>query len=342
MNEHVPRFSSEYQRVVYTDKDDSLSTQVYVRYQRVYKGIPVLGAGIYVVVDGTGEVIGYGSSGYEFENKLVEDLSPRINADRAKQIMVDAYRLKLIYSFDKNRRSSDAEKRPLALYYVAEAKEPYAGTGRYVDAVQGIRIKDELSETVRGGPLPAAYQKHPSSKAMQLLYDHGVIEFDDNGKIYPDKAISRLVFWKMINVSSTRYTPSSSAAAFSDTPVGREANNILMFAVQRGWLLANPKGKFNPNTLLTREQMAVWLTSVIGYGKLSFQFSEDPVVTRLKDAGTIKDKGAAALMLKLGLMTAGGGNFNPKAPVTLAEAAETFKRLAEKQNELDHPLYSYE
>lgn len=340
MNAHVPQFSSEYKRVVSNESDDATNIQITVRYQRVYKGIPVLNAYTYVTVDGYGEVVLYEPMGYWFENKQAEGLSSKISADRAKKMILDAYRIKLVYSNDVTRLNSDSLQRPQALYYVMEDKQPALGLDPYVDAVKGERVRAESFMIIRGGPLPSAYQKHPSAKALQFLFDYGVIETDASGKIYPDKAISRYTFWKMIRAGVYRYAASYSVAAFSDTPVGSDTNNILMFAVEQGWLTSDAKSKFNPNGALTREQMAVWLTSIIGYDKVSEQFVKEPMVTRLKDAGKINNKGAAALMLKLGIMTASGGNFKPQAPVTLAETAETFKRLAEKQSDLDHPFSS--
>ncbi|KHF33357.1 hypothetical protein CM49_04464 [Paenibacillus sp. P1XP2] len=58
----------------------------------------------------------------------------------------------------------------------------------------------------------------------------------------------------------------------------------------------------------------------------------------LSDASAIKDKGAVALMLKLGLMEAPGGKFDPAKPVTRAEAATILVRLAHLQGNVDTPL----
>nr|WP_246427847.1 S-layer homology domain-containing protein [Paenibacillus phyllosphaerae] len=61
----------------------------------------------------------------------------------------------------------------------------------------------------------------------------------------------------------------------------------------------------------------------------------DVTVSGLKDASAIADKGAAAIVLRLGLLSPIDGKFMPEAPVTKAQAATVMMRLVRLQGKLD-------
>ncbi len=346
MNEYVPDFTEDYKRKIGTTPYEEPMKDDEQVYQRVHRGIVVWDAEARVTVDDSGKVIAFDEE--RVDEKELDALKSTISADEAKNKMLEAYRMKLVYGRNiyVTDQGADDHLYPMELAYIPEDQQPYSELSGVVDAVTGTRVPaDPDYSRARGGPLPSTYKKHPSAKALQLMLDHGVIRLDKDGQMYPDTTVSRIGFWEMlvygILLGRTMYLEDEEN--FADT-AGLDANyrGYLQFAIERHWLKANPSGKFNPNGALTREQLAVWLTAVIGYDKAAMQLAKDPIVTKLKDAGKIGNLGAVALMLKLGLMQPTGGQFKPKDAVTLAEAAETFKRLAEKQNELDSPFYTTE
>ncbi|CAM4330371.1 S-layer-like y domain-containing protein [Paenibacillus endophyticus] len=99
----------------------------------------------------------------------------------------------------------------------------------------------------------------------------------------------------------------------------------------------NEESDFFEQTL-TRDQLALMLVQMLDYDKLSVFMNKDKDITSLKDASSIQNKGAAALAIKLGLLTSSGGKFHPNAPVTKAQASVLLIRLANLQDKLDTPL----
>lgn len=348
MNAYVPDFADHYKRKSGDTPSDTPMMEAEQIYQKVHRGIVVWDVNAQVTIDGNGKVIEFTLNDEQVDDKALDALIPTLNADKAKKMLLNAYRMELVYVNDTvvSERGFDFHQTPMKLYYIPEDQQPYSELSGVIDAVKGVREPaDPDFNRVRGGPLPSVYKTHPSAKALQLMLDHGVIRLDKSGAMNPNQAVSRVGFWEMLSygVLFGRTIFVEDEAKFADTAaLDAKSRGFLQYAVDRQWLKANPSGKFNPNGKLTREQMAVWLTTVIGYDKVSLQLAKNPIVTNLKDAGKIGNRGSVALMLKLGLMQASGGQFKPRDPVKLAEAAETFKRLAEKQAELDYPIYSTE
>ncbi|MNC33002.1 hypothetical protein D3C75_813830 [compost metagenome] len=65
-----------------------------------------------------------------------------------------------------------------------------------------------------------------------------------------------------------------------------------------------------PDNKLSREQLAVLLASFLQYSKISVFLENDTAVSSFSDSASIKNKGAVALAVKLGLMQGDNGKFN--------------------------------
>lgn len=341
MADHVPGFADGYGRVKEHRDRYAPPGSVVLDYQRMFRGIPVLGSGASVTVDGNGKISDFRADELPIEESGLAALVPSQSADEAMRVLTNAYRMKLVYVPDMMTIDDRRFRPSLRLYYITEDLRPYAGLLQEVDAVTGLQEEGDPHDVrIRGGLLPAEYRSHPLADALQLMLDHGVIRLDQDGKTYPDKAVSRIEFWEMMEYGAVfgKNVYVEDEPSYSDIPLGTQLNAKLRLAIEAGWLKANASVPFNPEGALTREQLAVWLTSVIGQRQAAAKLTKDASVAKLKDAGQTTHRGEVALMMKLGFMTAAGGKFRPRDAVTLAELAETFRRLAIKQAELGYPI----
>ncbi|MNC59671.1 hypothetical protein D3C75_1094970 [compost metagenome] len=93
-----------------------------------------------------------------------------------------------------------------------------------------------------------------------------------------------------------------------------------------------------PEKKLTREELAVTLASFLKYTKLSAFLQDDAVLNAFSDSAAIQNKGAAALSVRLGLLQAENGKFNPQQSVTKAQAAVIIMKLVELQGKVDQAI----
>lgn len=100
---------------------------------------------------------------------------------------------------------------------------------------------------------------------------------------------------------------------FADVQEDSEFKGGVDFFVENSWLKANPGNKLNPGRTLTRGELSILLANMLKYGKLAEHMTDDVRIASLKDSDKIKNKGAAAIVSNLGLLTPSGGRFNPDA-----------------------------
>ncbi|MCL6456563.1 MAG: S-layer homology domain-containing protein, partial [Gorillibacterium sp.] len=95
---------------------------------------------------------------------------------------------------------------------------------------------------------------------------------------------------------------------------------------------------YEPSQQLTREQLAVLLTAIVKYNKVSVYLNEDAAVSKFSDAAAIKNRGAVAVAVMLGLMQGENGKFNPTQTVSKAQAATVIMKLVELQGKIDQKI----
>ncbi|MFC5470737.1 S-layer homology domain-containing protein [Cohnella suwonensis] len=347
---NVPDFAARYKRVATDEPDDREVPAVSFSYLMYFEGIPVEDQFITIMLDGNGKLLYLRCPATAPFSDELEGLKPSITAFQAKKTILDSFKVvPVYYSYGAIPYVDDQRnyRRPtLALTYTPNPVNKYREMTNAVNAVSGAAIgADALLTLKTGGPLPADARQHRSAAALQTLLDHGVIRPASENVLQPDKPISRLDFLRLIRrgiaPNMTALWGGYDGPIYGDIGEANEGTRAeIAYFAQRGWLTPDPKIRFNPDASLTREQMAILLSRIIGYGKLSKQLANDPAVAKLKDKSRIADRGAVAICLKIGLLTANQGVFAPSGEVTLAQAAEVMMRVARVQALLDHPLAS--
>ncbi|MFB9280258.1 PepSY domain-containing protein [Cohnella cellulosilytica] len=347
LTEHIPDFSSRYKLAV---PFEAAASGLTLEYRMFHRGIPVAGQDLFITLNGSGKMTRLILPQRPPEAKALDALKPTLDAEQAKKRIVRQTKLLPYYVPDEKEPSTSGTTGPgerrLELLYLAAPANPYElYVSDTVDAVSGIVAPSYAGKAFTvGGPLPADALAHPSKKALQTLFDHSVLLADSKGQLLPDAGLSRGEFLRMVHkgmtFSNIPYT-GGGERFFSDVDAKHPYYFDVDYFIGRKWLTPDRKTALKPDDPLTREQMAVWLTRVMGNEKMALALAEDPTVTRLRDAGKIKDKGAAAVALKFGLLKPTAGAFKPAERATRAEAAEALLKLAEMQEKLDKPLWSW-
>lgn len=136
------------------------------------------------------------------------------------------------------------------------------------------------------------------------------------------------------------YYGDNNEAVFEDVKKESPYYEAVSLALQRKWLDAADK-KLEPDSLLSREELAVSLTHMLGYDKLAAYLGKDDKLLSFVDKVAIKEKGAVAIVERLGLMNGTGSAFRPQGKVTRAQAAAVIMRLVYLQGKTDQTIGDY-
>ncbi|MEG6616741.1 YcdB/YcdC domain-containing protein [Peptococcaceae bacterium 1198_IL3148] len=283
-------------------------------YSTLLNGVPIEGSSIIVAVNRySGEIVSYNYRPvYVKAPKLEAVISPAEAAEALKK----ANPFKLSYVNMANDRFNPTNQ--LALVYQLD-------NIRGVDAHTG----QLLTGAGTGQSVSAQLENHWAKASLELLAVSGLLPETD---FTPDGEVTRRQAIKILTAASQYYYGDDGAPLRFNDVVANDADiESIRRAVQLG--MFENQGQLNPDALLTREQLAVWLVNGIGYREIA----DLPVKMEInfKDQNSITDqyKNHVAIAAGLGLFSGDkNGNFNPQQPVTWAELATIVTRVAPKLN----------
>lgn len=319
-------------------------------FQQFYKDIPIQGQSVSISFDGEGKLVNYSDwtkNEADFV-KLLPSTASLLSSEAARLKYVDAISLELRYVSTGGYHVDGAYQDVLTRLAYVPLINKNADT-YFVNAVSSsIELLYDWSGTGASGQkgeLPADARKHWASEQLATLYEHNVLKADADGLLHPDKQLTTGEWMNLLyagfypdNVNYYQYYYNGKKQLFADVDSDSPYASAARFFVQRGWLEASDKKNLNPDKLLTRGELAIWLTKLLNYDQLSEFMVNDTDVNKLKDAASIRNKGAAALVMKLGLLTAADGKFNPNVSVTRADASVIMMRLVYLQGRVDTPI----
>lgn len=167
---------------------------------------------------------------------------------------------------------------------------------------------------------------------ITYLYSKGIVSGTGGNVFNPNKSLTRAEFIKFL-VSSLGKVDLKEAkdGIFKDIPKDQWYTDYVNWAGEKGIVLGNEKGNFNPNDVINREQMA---SMIQGFAKaMNIKLAATDSYKEFKDAAQISSWAKDAVK---GIQTAGiingkpDGNFDPKGQATRAEAAKIIKVLLDK------------
>lgn len=315
-------------------------------FQRFYKDLPVYGSTVSVSIDGGGSLISYNADNglSDADLKAMDGLKAKISPKEAQDRLLNELGVELRYISSGGYSVDNTYVEPkVRLAYV-----PTFDKSRNLGYIDGVTGKAEallqLPDPNKGSTpeLPSDAANHAASKDLATLLEYRVLSPAEDGLLHPDAEVT-LGDWiqmiaKGLYPDQAYYGGRIQQPLFADVPADSPIAQAVQLFADKGWFGDAKSSELHPEQKLTREAAASSLTTVLHYNRLSKFFQQDAQALSLSDASAIKDKGAVALMLKLGLMEAPGGKFDPAKPVTRAEAATILVRLAHLQGNVDTPL----
>ncbi|WP_206669752.1 YcdB/YcdC domain-containing protein [Paenibacillus luteus] len=326
-------------------------TMYHFYFAQVFNGIGVADNYTTVTISGDGQVWEYRRSWADPEQleKKLTLLQQNISLEDARSKFQKAKSADLMYI---HQRSEDLEGEyettavKLVYFPLTNKSNDYY----VVNAVSGeleLAYEEEQYPEEEAIVQPTDIDKHWARTSLGAMVEFGILETDEDGRLYPDSTIS-IRDW--IVMLERAFYPNDDYYGPSPLDIIREFDEFEVenldeeygdYYYEEDWLEAyNDKEPEFFEKMLTRDQLALMLMQMLNYDKLSAFMNKEKDVTALKDAASIQNKGAVALAIKLGLLTPTAGKFNPNAPVTKAQTSVLLIRLAALQDKLDSPLIS--
>lgn len=164
---------------------------------------------------------------------------------------------------------------------------------------------------------------------IMSLVNSGIIKGYDDGTFRPEGNVTRAEFVKMIGEDAIKRgnnVPNYTNKRFNDVNASHWAYTYINWAKVKGIVNGKSANTFEPESKITRQEMAVMLHNyaTVVLGK-SFSSSSNT----FGDKGAIESWATDAVnaMYGAGIINGKNGNFEPKSNATRAEAATMLHRL---------------
>lgn len=337
-------------------KDQPLQYQF--TFQRYIGDILVMGDTLSLTMEGNGQILNFSVNSDAVASKLPSDVKPVVSAEQARSKYLQEIDLKLKYGYYGNyygsyyggyvsTTSSGGDIKPeiKLIYYPTHTKGAFSGISVPLDAKSGV-WRDIIPE-MRNKDIPALTDTagHPAEAALKELVKYQVLIPDKDGKVYPDRQITLGEWYQFVAASVNPSYEQIYGRTTMDPYAGLQPDHPYYQAVQvliaQNWIPYDPDSPLQLDRKLTRDELASSLTRILNYEKLSKAFILPTDVQGVSDAENIKNKGAALIALKLGLISSVDGKFIPEREVTRAEAAEVLIRMSKLAGRSDSFLSSY-
>ncbi|XEC95546.1 YcdB/YcdC domain-containing protein [Paenibacillus tarimensis] len=329
-------------------ESETSETKFRYQFQRFYGDYPIHGDTVHLTLDGNGKLYSYQTPGTSLDTltQQLEGLTAQISAEEALRTYADALSAELQYvrfgGYYNETMNQVPEEMKLVYTPVLDNKKGYA----IVDASTG-KLESYYSSNLpeeETAMIPQDVEDHWASSALTAMIEHGVMKAGEDGLLHPNDELSLgdwilLMSRALYGDSMNYYGGREQEPPFADVTAESEYYFAVQRFIDRRWLDKAPEMKLEPGQTLTRDRLAVTLTRMLNYNKLAEFMNDDLEVAALKDADRIRNKGAAAVVFKLGLLKPSNGKFNPDAPVTKAQAATIIMRLVTLQGKTDSAIF---
>lgn len=310
------------------------------QFIRYHQGVPVSDSTVTISLDLYGRLISYMGNRIQDLDKITQSPDATITKKEALESYKTKFKAELKYSQIGGYYNYNSYVAPkLKLVYETSFIDAN-GWYQVIDAVTGkwSAIYDQYQQGVQ---IPATDIKgHSAEQALSELVKYSVITPDTDGKVNPDQEISVGDWLTLVAKASapyySNYYSSNEPKAVAGVKPEDPYYDAVYYAFERKWI--NKDDSLQVNSKLTREQLAVQLTSFLKYNKLSVYLDKDLTVNQFSDSSSITNKGAVALVVKLGLLQDDNGKFNPQQNVTKAQAASVIMKLVELQGKTDQMI----
>jgi hypothetical protein len=150
-----------------------------------------------------------------------------------------------------------------------------------------------------------------------------------DGTVRPSETVTREQFMKMLMTSIKAGGFASSRANFTDVGATRWSKKDIHTAVHFDILRPDEEGaRFRPATPITREDMALYATRLLGIGLRAAQGEVPPLTFTDRESISERHRNAVAVAVQHGLLSGyPDGTFGPQRSLTRAEAFVVISRI---------------
>ena len=268
---------------------------------------------------------------YEIEAQVVADGQVVGTAPRARKPLV------LVLTFDKGKvDASGAPIETTQIYVLNEATQTWEVCASQVDPVTGkvTTKRPHLSKyTVMAYKRTFAdIATHWGKADIEIMAGRLVARGMTPQTFVPDGKVTRAQFAAFLQRALGIPEEKPARATFSDVASGAWYYGAVEAAAKAGLVLGH-QGKFRPDDLVTRQEMATMVVRGIAYDGKTVSLTEDEVaqlLNKFADNGSISAwaRSTAALAVKTGIVLGRSPDqYAPAGDGTRAEAVAMIKRL---------------
>ena len=198
-----------------------------------------------------------------------------------------------------------------------ETKEPEAAAEPAVPEKEAFPFEDVLPT-------------EPYRSDVEYVWENGIMNGFSETEFAPDKNLRRAeVVTILYRVEGEPETPFR--GTFSDVEEGLWYSDAIEWAAENGIVKGYPSGKFGPDDLVTREQLAAILYRYAGFKGYSADIDENTNYLSYNDVFEIADYAKLPVFWSLenGILTDTDGDLNPAVPALRHEVASAIRAFCE-------------
>ena len=164
------------------------------------------------------------------------------------------------------------------------------------------------------------------SAAVAYVYNNGIMNGTEKG-FEPNATTTRAMLVTMLYRLENE--PAAGATKFSDVSAGQWFSNAIAWASANGVVNGYENGKFGPNDMITREQLAAVLYRFAQFK--GYDVSVKGSLSNFSDSGSVSDWAQEAMQWAVGagIINGDNGALKPAGNATRAEVAMMLMRFCE-------------
>ena len=231
--------------------------------------------------------------------------------------------------YDKSKTNNPMR---LGIYHFDTAKEDWSYVGGRVDVSEGwiltklshFSLYTVLSNNAKFDDL---HSNHWAISTIDQMVARNIMSGVGGNKFAPERQIKRSEFVAML-VNTLNLKETDIKVAITDIE-GKWYEEYVKIAAMNG--LVDPVGAFDPESPITREDMAVMLSKALQYSNVSNPDNFETSLEKFGDTATISEAKSmdVANVAAHGLFNGISGDFVPLGKATRAQAAAVITKLLE-------------
>lgn len=161
-------------------------------------------------------------------------------------------------------------------------------------------------------------------KAVKYVFEHGLFAGMTPTTFEPQTPMTRGMFVTVLGRMANASVDNNMKTQFADVPIGRYYTGYVGWAGENGIIYGFTATSFQPNTLVSREQMVLIMYNYAQFAGIDVSNVDRTAMNTFPDAEKVSGwaTDAMAWAVNVGLISGSDGYLNPKGNATRAETAQ--------------------